>query len=448
MQHEPMPPETGFFANLFKADFVPRVQCYRMDATVTWVHFVSDMIITLAYFSIPIALAVLVIRRKDLAFNWMFMLFGGFILLCGTTHLFNILALEHPMYRLDGMVKALTAGFSIGTAVALWPLIPKIVALPSSEQLRQANSSLGLEITERRAAQAELEKAKAELERRVQERTAELATINAQLRGEIEERRAAAEQVRRLNATLEVRVRERTAALEQANSELEAYSYSVSHDLRAPLRHLSGFASLLQAKRDSLSPEELGRLTGQISSAAARAGQLVDDLLAFSRMGRAEVRRVRAPMQGIVKEVLEELREEVAQDNVRWTIEELPTIDGDPSMLRVVWKNILSNAIKYTRPRERAEARVWAEEAEVGGMRGVWFNVQDNGVGFDMAYVGRLFEVFQRLHESTEFEGTGIGLATVRRVIERHGGKVEAKGEVDKGATVRFFLPRREDKQS
>ncbi|HYO74089.1 MAG TPA: ATP-binding protein [Archangium sp.] len=245
------------------------------------------------------------------------------------------------------------------------------------------------------------------------------------------------ESVRQLNQQLEQRVSERTQQLEEANRELESFSYTVSHDLRAPLRHITGFVGLLERHaREVLDAKALGYLR-TISESARRGGQLVDDLLAFSRMGRVEMRQSRLHLEPLVTEVWEELAPEREGRNVVLELGPMPEARGDPAMLRLVFKNLLGNAVKYTRPRAEGRVKVTAEE----GGDGVVIHVKDNGVGFDMAYEDKLFGVFQRLHRASEFEGTGIGLAHVRRIITRHGGRTWGKGVVGQGATFSFFLP-------
>ena len=250
-------------------------------------------------------------------------------------------------------------------------------------------------------------------------------------------------EIHRLNQGLERKVAERTAQLTETNRELESFSYSVSHDLRAPLRHIVGFAQLLQrGAADRLDEKSKNQLT-VIKEAAERGGQLVDDLLAFSRLGRAEVTKRRVDLARVVNDVRSELASEMGDAHVRWEIGSLPQVDADAALLRLVLKNLLSNAIKYSRPRadspkQHAVIQIGAEELSREFM--VW--VKDDGVGFDMTYVDNLFGVFQRLHSSREFEGTGIGLAHVRRIVLKHGGRTWAEGELGKGATFFFTLPR------
>ena len=259
----------------------------------------------------------------------------------------------------------------------------------------------------------EVQASRRDLETRVEERTRAIGALNAQLE-------------------------RRVVELKSLSEELEAFSYSVSHDLRAPLRHVSGFAALLQqragAALDAASESHLRRIT----DAATRMGQLIDELLTFSRMGRAEMHRAAVPLDDVIKEVVREVEQETAGRRIDWTVHPLPAVAGDPAMLRLALTNLVSNAVKYTGTRDVARIEI-GEQPATNGERVIY--VKDNGVGFDMSYAHKLFGVFQRLHAADEFDGTGIGLANVRRIVHRHGGRTWAEGAVDRGATFFISLP-------
>jgi PAS domain S-box-containing protein len=252
---------------------------------------------------------------------------------------------------------------------------------------------------------------------------------------DITERKRREQEIENLNLELA----KRSTALEAINKELEAFAYSVSHDLRAPLRHIAGFTELLQKKISTVVDEKSNRYLAMILDSAKRMGNLIDDLLAFSRIGRAETQKTVVSLAQLVKEALTEVRQDTEGRNIAWKIGALPDFYGDRSMLRLVLVNLISNAIKFTRPRPQAEIEIGCAN---GNSDDLVVFVRDNGVGFDMKYVNKLFGVFQRLHESASFEGTGIGLATVQRIIHRHGGKVWAEGVVNGGATFYFSAPK------
>jgi light-regulated signal transduction histidine kinase (bacteriophytochrome) len=305
-------------------------------------------------------------------------------------------------------------------------------------------------------------------------------SLNAQLQAEIKVRQHAEDEINRLNVELEQRVVERTAQLQAANQELEAFSYSVSHDLRAPLRHVMGFVGLLQKDAGPSLTEKSRRYLATISESAKRMGELIDDLLEFSRVGRTAVQKAEVNLGELVRQTLGDFQAETTGRKIVWNVHPLPVVWADRALLRLVLVNLISNAVKFTGTRAEARIEIGClpayvadlprrcastvganaadEQTEPGTMPAqqlmqhttarrrpdrdgstVVF-IRDNGAGFDPLYAGKLFGVFQRLHSRDEFEGTGIGLANVQRIIHRHGGRVWAEGVVDGGATFYFSI--------
>jgi signal transduction histidine kinase len=385
----------GWLERLFStSDFAPHGMCYAWNSTLITLHVTSDALIAFAYYSIPLTLVYFVRKRKDLAFDWMFVCFAIFIVACGTTHLMEILNIWKPTYWISGILKAFTALVSVATAILLIRLIPQALALPSPDQLRKSNAALQKEMSERLEASRKVE------------------SLNHELV-------------------------EHANKVQAANKELESFAYSVSHDLRAPLRHVDGYVNMLMEEAPALS-EQNRRYMTKISDSARQMGVLIDNLLAFSGMGRATLQPAWVETSAVVAESREELGPEAKGRSIEWQVDPLPKVYVDRSLFKQVWMNLLGNALKYTRQREQAVIAVRCKE----NADSYEFSVKDNGAGFDMQYVGKLFGIFQRLHLKEQFEGTGIGLANVRRIVSRHGGNTWAEGELGNGATFFFTLPK------
>ncbi|MGZ5008701.1 MAG: sensor histidine kinase [Methylobacter sp.] len=515
--------------------YLPHGYCLNWSPQLVLTYVVSDILIFLAYFSMPLALAYFARRRKDFPYRWLLVMFAAFIMACGTTHLMGAIILWRPLYGLDALLKALTALISVGTAIALWPLIPQALKLPSPNQLRLMNEELQKEIAERKCAEEALRLAKEAAEDGLQkERTIRAAIVEfsedaivgktldgtitswnqaaermfgyrseeimghsvfmlipperqadeekllaavrhgesvklyetegvhkdgkriavsvtispirdkegriigaSKIARDVSERKQAEQEIRRLNTDLERRVAERTAELLTANHELDSFSYAVSHDLRAPLRAMCGFSQALVEDYGDQLQDEAKIYLDQIDIASRKMGELIDALLVLSRSTRGELQHDAVNISALAERLLAELRQSEPERQVTVQVEAGLQADGDARMIEVVMHNLLANAWKYTAHAKAPHIRVYAEQQD-GARR---FCVADNGAGFDMAHANRLFQPFQRLHRQEEFPGIGIGLATVQRIIQRHGGTIEAQAQPGKGAVFCFTLP-------
>ena len=381
------------------AGFMPHGHCYLWTPALLWTFVAAEGIIVLSYFSIPFGLMYLVRQRPDFRFGWIGTLFSLFIFACGATHLMGIWTIWNPDYWVDAALRVVTAAVSLLAAVLLWPLIPRVLGQPSIRQLEDAIGQLQAEVARRTAAEAEL------------------ALSNQALQ-------------------------QRSHQLDAANQELQAFAYSVSHDLRAPLRGIDGWSlALAEDYGHQLDATARGYLQ-TIRGETQRMGRLIEDMLVLSRVIRSDVRSEPVDLTALAQAVAGRLQQEMPGRRFEFEIQPGLAATGDARLLEIALSNLFGNAAKFTAGRDTARIAFGAEARTDGAAPGgkVAYFVRDNGAGFDMAHAGRLFGPFQRLHTASEFPGTGIGLATVQRIVHRHRGRIWAAAKVDQGATFHFTL--------
>jgi signal transduction histidine kinase len=383
-----------FFSKLFASDFMPHGFCLRWNPGVLWLHILSDGLTAAAYYIIPFALIYLVRKRKDLAFNWMFLLFGTFILACGTTHVLSIVTLWYPVYRFDGLVKAGTALASIPTAFLLIRLLPAAIALPSPENLRS-------EVIRRTKAEAEL---------------------------------------RMLNNDLERRVLDRTARLERYNQALQRLAYISSHDLKEPLRNVTALTQLMKQDLKPKLDHDSQELMDMVTEGSIRMQTIIEDMMQYTQVIN-ELNEDVPPYPISLTECLKNAKQnlQVAVLNSGAEIicaSSLPCVLGNRLHLQQVFQNLLGNAIKYSRPAEAPRIQISATRN--GACCTV--TVADNGTGIDMQYSSLIFEAFKRLH-GREVPGSGVGLAICKNVIENLGGTIWVTSVEGEGSAFHFTLP-------
>jgi signal transduction histidine kinase len=368
-------------------NFMPHGYCYLWLPNLVGLHVISDTFISLAYFAIPISLIFFIHKRSDLPFNWMFACFGVFIIACGITHVLEIVTIWRPLYWLAGMVKAITAIASVLTAVFLIKLLPKALALPGPEQLRQTNLQLEEEIKERKRTEVILAKQARELA--------------------------------------------------HSNAELEQFAYAASHDLKEPLRMITSFTQLLEKRYGELLDTEGKQFMWFVVDGAKRMQYLIDDLLAFARLGRQAANFKPVACSEIIDTVLINLKVAIEESHAEVCRGILPKVTADAVLLSQVFQNLLGNAIKF----KRKQTPIIQISADPQGTERWCFKVQDNGIGIEAKYYERIFGLFQRLHTKDEYEGTGIGLAICKKIIELHGGKIWVESTLGQGTTFYFTLP-------
>lgn len=343
-------------------------------------------------------------------------------------------SLEHvPIIFVTGISDTenhVSRGYSLGAVdYILTPVVPEVLRTKVSVFVELFKT------TEQVRRQAErLRVARNELEMRVKQRTAELAVVNESLQLEILERQRVEEEIRKLNAELEKRVQDRTVELVMANQELETFTYSIAHDLRAPLRQIHGYAQVIQEEFMAAMPAEAQFYLKRIEERGRSMGIMVDDLLNLFGIAKKDFFRQLANLNLLVAETVNEIKLENPERDIQWKIESISSVECNPGLIKQVFTNLLSNAVKYTKLRKQAIIEIGQRKTNDESV----IYVKDNGIGFNMEYINRLFGLFQRLHPAEEFEGNGIGLALVSRIIRKHGGRVWAEGKVDHGATFYF----------
>lgn len=379
--------------------FMPHGYCFLWTPGLLWTHVLSDLIIAASYFSIPFALWHLAQKRPDLPFRWAFVLFGVFVMACGTTHLFSIWNIWYADYWQESWVKVLTAATSVLTAILLWPLIPRALAIPSQQQLAQAIQNLEHEVAQRKRIELELRQSNAELE---QHRT---------------------------------QLSELTRDLKRSNTDLEQFAYAASHDLQEPLRMVTGYLGLVEQRLQDKLDTETRDFMAFATDGARRMQGLIQAILEYSRIGTRGVAPSPVDSAAAFNDALHLLQGQISQTRAEVTARHLPRVLADPTQLTQLFQNLIGNAIKFCKaspPQVRIEAR-----RESGHWR---FSVTDNGIGIAPEYRERVFGIFQRLHTRREFPGAGIGLSLCKRIVERHGGTIGVEPAPGGGSVFWFTL--------
>lgn len=371
-----------YWEKLFSPEgFMPHGHCYMWQPEVLWANVIGDGLTALAYFAIPIALGVFARRRPNPKLRKILWLFAAFIIACGATHVIDIITIWEPTYRIQSVVKIMTGVVSVITASYLWVLIPIATSIPSRGMLNQTK-----------------------------------------------------EELRASNEALSLKIKE----LEIAKRELENFAYTVSHNLRSPVRHLIAYSDLLKENiKEEVLTDDNQKYLFAINSSSHHMGKLVDDLLEYMKTGRMEVVAESVDMNKVIQEIIPILGEnEIAK--VEWDIGELPTIYADERMIRQMWQNLLENAVKFSSKVSSPQVSLTAQEDEGGWL----FTLTDNGSGFNMKAREKMFQIFERLHKQSEFAGTGIGLAQVFQVVEKHGGTISAESPANQpGSIFRVWIP-------
>lgn len=417
-------------------DLAPHGYCLAWHPGLVATHVVSDSLVSLAYFSLPIFLIVLLKRRSDIQFNWMIMMFAIFILMCGVTHVFNIWTLWTPDYAVQGVVKAFTALASIATAIAAWPLLPKLLAIPSpsqlasaNAQLEAANSSLVAEGERRQGAERVLRRQAVELN----QTNESLAIANAALSSEVEARRLMAKELQLTSDSL----KDNQVELKRSNEDLESFAYIASHDLKAPLRAIDNLSIWIEEDLEEVLSDESRENMNLLRDRVGRMTALLDDLLAYSRIGSKRTKVVEVDTGTFVQETFDMVnadgRFSLKADN------DLPDLTAPPAMLRLVFGNLMANSMKH---HDAGAGTISVSSTSKEDF--VEFAVSDDGPGIPKEHHDRVFEMFQTLAPRDKIEGSGMGLAAVKKAVATVGGSIWLESgtlDGDRGLTVHFTWP-------
>jgi len=406
----------GFLTKLLGPEMPPHGHCYLWNEDLVRLHVISDALISVSYFTIPLALVYLVRKRDDLKFNYIFVMFAIFIFACGATHLINIFNVWYGAYWLSGSVKLITAIASVGTAIMVWPLIPKALAIPSNVQLLALNQQLRDEAEENSRQKQQVERLTKDLEALIAERTKELA------------------ETRVMKTLLE----KNHASLERSNAALEEYARVTAHDIKEPLRSISVFGQLLNERLlESLGEDESKWLQTMVSS-AQRMTVMIDDLQKYCA-SHSLVPSGAIELDVYFDRVIFEHNASLTKYAVELRRQPLGVVNISPPALHQLISELLGNAVKFSRNQQPPIIEIGPLDVVNDGEAG--FFIRDNGIGIASPYHQRVFGVFERLHAEEVYEGTGIGLAICRRIIEENEGRIELVSELGKGAEFRVYLP-------
>ena len=366
---------------------LPHGVCFTRKPDLIWLHVISDSIIAFSYFMIPVALMYFMRRiRTRISFNWAIALFAAFIVLCGTGHVLDIITIWYPIYYLQGWESALTAIVSMATAIAIIPLVPKLLSMATPEELEQANQRLREEVKARERAEGELRRSLTDLNRAVHE--------------------------------------------------LEQFAFITSHDLQAPLRNIAGFSQLLSRRYSQKLDGDALEFLQFIEQGVRQMQALITDLLQLSRVGRTEARPERRPLDESLRSALNTLKTEITASGAQVRFEPMPDLPAVQSLLTQLFQNLVGNALKFQKPGNQAIIEITAEREE-GYLH---LRVKDNGIGIPADQLENIFAVFRRLHNADDYEGTGIGLAICRKIVQHHKGEIWAESDGE-GTCMHVRLP-------